>query len=228
MSRRGRALAFAVVALGFAALAAVIADGYGTSVASQYGELRPVLVASRDLPRGEPIDAHDLGRGLDVRRVPASFVPPDALATVGDAVGRAPAVAVPAGSYLLESQLEIPDHTRPKREPAIADGLRPVEIAVTGAEALTATGGSPEGARVDVVVTTEPDVGDDGRTFVAAEAVELLALTQRGGVGGGEDSLGGAPTWSATLALTRDQALRLIQAENFARQVRLMPHVGAQ
>lgn len=224
MSRRGRALAFAVVALGCAALAAVIAQGYGTSLASQYGELRPVLVASQDLPRGEVIDARDLGRRLDVRRVPASFVPPDALATVGDAVGRAPAVPVPAGSYLLESQLEVPDRAKPDREPPIADGLRPVEIAVSGAEALTATGSLPEGARVDVVVTTEPDVGDDGRTFVAATAVELLALTQ-GGVGGGEESLGATPDWSATLALTRDQALRLIQAESFARQVRLMPHV---
>jgi Flp pilus assembly protein CpaB len=222
MSRRGRAAVFGVVAIGCAVLAAIVADSYGTSVASQYGELRPVLVASRDLPRGEVIGADDLGRRLEVRRVPASFVPPDALATLGDAVGRAPAAPVPAGSYLLDAQLQQPRRRRPGDEPAIAHGLRPVEIAVTGAEALAATGHSPEGTRVDIVVTTEPDVGDDGRTFVAAEAVELLALTQSGGVGGGDD-LG--RTWSATLALTRDQALRLIEAENFARQVRLMPHV---
>ena len=79
--------------------------------------------------------------------------------------------------------------------------------------------------RVDVVVTTEPDVGDDGRTFIAAQRVRLLALSETGGAGGGEEGLGSSPAWSATLALTRDQALRLIQAENFARQVRLMPHV---
>jgi Flp pilus assembly protein CpaB len=223
MSRRGRAAVFGVVAIACAALAAMVADSYGTSVASQYGELRPVLVASRDLPRGEVIGADYLGRRLEVRRVPASFVPPDALATLGDAVGRAPAAPVPAGSYLLDAQLEQPRRRRPGNEPAIANGLRPVEIAVTGAEALAATGHSPEGTRVDIVVTTEPDVGDDGRTFVAAEAVELLALTQSGGVGG--DDIGGTPSWSATLALTRDQALRLIEAENFARQVRLMPHV---
>jgi hypothetical protein len=46
-----------------------------------------------------------------------------------------------------------------------------------------------------------------------------------GGGGGGEDAIGDLPSWSATLALTRDQALHLIQAENFACQVRLMPHV---
>ena len=225
MSRRGRAVAFAIVALGCAGLAAIVAQGYGTSVAAQYGELRSVLVASRDLVRGDAIDPDDLGRSLDVRRVPSSFVPPDALAAVGDAVGRAPVAAVPAGSYLLESQLEVPQRAKPESEPAIADGLRPVEIAVSGAEALAATGGSPEGTRVDIVVTTEPDVGDDGRTFVAAESVELLALSQSGGVGGGEESLSAEPGWSATLALTRDQALRLIEAENFARQVRLMPHL---
>jgi Flp pilus assembly protein CpaB len=225
MSRRTRAAAFAIVALGCAGLAAAIADGYGASVASQYGALRPVLVTSKDLPRGEVIDAADVGRRLDVRRVPESFVPPDALTSVGDAVGRALAAPLPAGSYLLASQLEAPRKRRRRGEPAIADGLRPVEISVTGAEALGATGGSPDGMRVDVVVTTEPEVGERGRTFVAAEGVELLALSDTGNVGG-DHELGGSPSWSATLALTRAQALRLIEAENFARQVRLMPHVG--
>ena len=214
-----------MLAVGCAVLAAVIANGYGTSVAGPVlGELRPVLVASRDLAPGAVIDAHDLGRRIEVRRVPASFVPPDALASVGDAVGRAPAAPLPAGSYLLDSQLELP-HRHESDHPQLAHGLRPVEIAVTGADALAAAGGSPQGMRVDVVVTTEPDVGDDGRTFIAARSVELLALSETGGAGGGEEGLGSAAAWSATLALTRDQALRLIQAENFARQVRLMPHL---
>ena len=223
MSRRGRAAAFAVVALGCALVAALVADSYGTSVASQYGELRPVVVAARDVPDGELIDPRDTERLLEVRRVPASFVPPDALAAVGDAVGRATAAPLPAGSYVLASLLEVPRRHRRGDEPAIAEGLRPVEIAVTGAEALAATGRPPQGTRVDVVVTTEPDVGDDGRTYVAADAVELLALTASPG-GGGGDALG-EPTQTATLALTRAQALRLIEAENFARQVRLMAHV---
>jgi Flp pilus assembly protein CpaB len=184
-----------------------------------------VLVAARDLPRGEVIDARDLGSRLAVRRVPESFVPPDALSAIGDAAGRVPATPLPAGSYLLASQLTEPRRGRRRHEPALSHGLRPVQIAVTGAEALTATGGSPEGARVDVVVTTEPNVGGRGRTFVAAEAVELLALTE-GGLAGGEEGLGDSATQNATLAVTREQALRLIQAENFARQVRLMPHLG--
>jgi Flp pilus assembly protein CpaB len=77
---------------------------------------------------------------------------------------------------------------------------------------------------VDVIVTTEPGPGrGSGRTYVAAERVELLALAQSGG--GPDDALPGpgTATWTATLALRRPQALRLIQAENFARQVRLIP-----
>ncbi len=77
---------------------------------------------------------------------------------------------------------------------------------------------------MDVIVTTEPGPGGgSGRTYVAAEDVELLAIAQSGG----GDSAGlpgsGVDSSTATLALTRSEALRLIQAENFARQVRLIP-----
>jgi Flp pilus assembly protein CpaB len=99
-----------------------------------------------------------------------------------------------------------------------------VEISVSGAEALAASGGDPRGTRVDVIVTTEPGPGGgSGRTYVAAERVELLALGQSDpGADAGLPGAGSAD-WTATLALTRAQALRLIQAESFARQVRLIP-----
>jgi pilus assembly protein CpaB len=225
MSRRGRAVAFLIVAVACAAVAASIADGYGTSVANQFGELRPVVVSTAELRPGEPIGPGDLRR-LEVRRVPARFAPPDALGSPDEVVGRAPATPVPPGSYVLSSQLRAP-RTRERSRPRLESGRRPVEISVTGAEALAATGGSPEGSRVDVVVTTEPGPGAKGRTYIAAEGVELLALREGGGeIGGGDPGLAPAGDWSATLALTRREALRLIQAENFARQVRLMPHLG--
>jgi hypothetical protein len=52
-----------------------------------------------------------------------------------------------------------------------------------------------------------------------------LALGQSGDSGAGLPGPGSA-AWTATLALRRPQALRLIQAENFARQVRLIPQGG--
>lgn len=87
---------------------------------------------------------------------------------------------------------------------------------MTGAGSLEAAGPT----RVDVVVTTEPGPGARGRTFVAARAVPLLALA---GAGHSDSaSLSGLPTYVATLALNRAQALRLIDAESFARAVRLI------
>lgn len=223
MSRRARAIAFGVVAAACAAIAASIADGYGTSVAGQFGDLRPVVVTGAELAAGESIGPGDIGR-LEVRRVPVRFVPPDALGSPEEAAGRAPATPVPAGSYLVASQLREPRAER-RRRPTLADDRSPVEIAVTGAEALAAMGDSPEGTRVDVVVTTEPGPGANGRTRIAAKGVELLSLRE-GVSGGSEPGLAPAGDWRATLALTRPEALRLIQAENFARQVRLMPHLG--
>jgi hypothetical protein len=101
-------------------------------------------------------------------------------------------------------------------------GRQPVEIAVAGAEALAAGGDDPTGMLVDVVVTTEPGPGGEGRTYVAAAGVRLLALLEGAGGDGANDPLATAGQWEATLALTRPQALRLIQAESFARSVRLI------
>jgi Flp pilus assembly protein CpaB len=218
MSHRRRAAAFGILALAFAIVAALVADRYGSSVARGFGPLRPVVIARTALEEGQLIGPAELRDALERRRVPETFVPPGALARASDALGRTTAVALPAGSYVLANQLEIPMPKRRGRATGLAHGLRPVEIAVSGGEALLAAGARPEGSHVDVVVTTESRAGGSGRTYVAAAGVRLLSLTRRGPSGPGP-----APTWSATLALTRDQALRLIAAESFARGVRLLP-----
>ncbi|HEX5609586.1 MAG TPA: SAF domain-containing protein [Solirubrobacterales bacterium] len=215
LSRRGRSLAFLVAALIAAAGAAAIADGYGSSVARGYGELQPVLVAAEPLRKGQTIDPALAGAGLEVRRVPVRFVPPGALAAPAEAVGLAPQAPIPAGSYLLVSQLQPPRAGR--SDPALGRGRQPVEIAVSGADALAVVGGEGTGARVDVVVTTEPRGSGPGRTYVAAAAVPLLALSP------GADGPGPGGIAAATLGLTRAQALRLIAAQSFARQVTLIP-----
>lgn len=210
MNRRRRSLGFLLAAGAAAATAAAIADGYGESVARGYGELRPVVVAAADLPAGEPVDP----AALELRRVPVRFAPPGALGSPAEAVGMEAAARVPAGSYLLAAQL------RPPPAPGqlgggLGHGRRPVEVAVSGADALLVTGEQPVGSAVDVLVTTEPSGTGAGRTYVAASGVPLLAL------GPGEEGAGGAA--AATLGLTRKQALALIDAQSFARRVTILP-----
>jgi Flp pilus assembly protein CpaB len=223
MSRRARAAAFAAAALVCAGLSAGLTGGYRADVADQLGPLRPVLVARQPLPAGRVLEPEALGRATEIRRVPSRFAPPGALVAASQAVGLAPAAPIPAGAYVLADQLDAPAAERQRQEPRLDSGRRPVEIMVAAAGALTT--GSARGRRVDVVVTTEPGPGrGPGRTYVAAEDVELLDLRSAGG-NAPSQAVPGSPaeTWMATLALTRAQALRLIQAESFARSVRLIP-----
>jgi Flp pilus assembly protein CpaB len=205
-------------------LAAGVAGGYRSDLESQLGPLQPVVVARVNLPARRALRPAQSSKLLEVRRIPERFAPPGALSAPEQAVGRAPAAGIPAGGYLLADQLRAPGARRRTQPPRLSSGRRPVEISVSGAAALAVPGGDPRGSTVDVIVTTEPGPGGgSGRSYVAAEGVELLALSESDG---GADALpgpGSAP-WTATLALTRSQALRLIQAENFARQVRLIPH----
>jgi pilus assembly protein CpaB len=214
MSRRARAIAFGLAALVAALIAGTIADGYGDSVARGYGALRPVVVAAAQLPAGQALDPTATETALEVRQVPARFVPVGALRDPAEALGLAPAAAIPSGAYLLAAQLRPPHSDAPG--PRLAGGRRPVQIAVSGAAALAIEGGDPIGSRVDVVVTTEPTGAGAGHTYVAAAGVPLL------GLGAGPEGEAGE-TAAATLGLTRPQALRLIAAESFARQVTVMP-----
>lgn len=217
VSRRARAIAFGAGALLAAVAAGAIADGYGKSVARGYGALRPVVVAVARLPGGKELAPNVAEKGLEVRRVPARFVPPGALRDPAEALGLAPVAAIPSGAYLLAAQLRPPHRGSPG--PRLGASRRPVQIAVSGAAALAVGGGSPVGSRVDVVITTEPRDGGAGHTYVAAAGVPLLGL----GVAPEGDATG---TAEATLGLTRAQALRLIAAESFARQVTVMPRGG--
>jgi Flp pilus assembly protein CpaB len=212
VSRRTRAVAFLAAAVACAALAASLAGRYRSSVEGQYGQLRPVVVAASALEPGRPLGPGEITKALTVRRVPARFAPLGALHRPEDALGRAPGAAIPAGAYVLSSQLVVPVPEEPTG-PAAGSGLRPLQVEVVGAEALTLAG-DPVGSRVDVVVSRRSGLGQRASTEVAAEAVRLLGL--HGGQGPGQG-------WSATLAVSRSQALALIGAEAAGREVRLLP-----
>jgi Flp pilus assembly protein CpaB len=219
VSRRARAVGFALLAILCAAASAMIAAGYRDSVDAQLGELREVVVVDAALPAGEPLGRKDVRRSLGVREVPIRFLPPDAIVDPAEAIGRKPVAAIPAGSYLLASQFRPPGGPTRSAGPTLGHGLQPVQISVTGAGALAALGTRAR-ARVDVVVAGEPITGGRARVRVAAEGVRLLALEPASAA---DATSAGGDAWSATLALSRHQALDLIEAENFAREIRLIP-----
>jgi Flp pilus assembly protein CpaB len=227
VSRRRRAIAFGAAALACAGIAAAMASGYRSDLTAQLGPLRPVLVARATLAAHRTITSELARAALEVRRVPARFVPAGALASSAEAIGRAPAAPIPAGAYLLAPQLRVPGSGRPtQRTSPVGPGREPVEIAVSGAGALAAGGADPAGERVDVIVTTEPaGASATGRTYVAAAAVRLLGLREGGGAAVDAGATASGASWTATLALTRAEALKLIEAESFAREIRL---IGAQ
>lgn len=216
MSRRARAFAFLGLALLTAAVAAGVADSYGSRVTSGYGPLRQVVVATKSLATGSVLGPVDISGGLAVRRVPVRFAPTGALRDPREALGLTPTVRLEPGSYLVASQLRTRRLGSGSSDP-LGPSRRPVEITVSGAEALLAADSAGAGTKVDIVVTTEPRGSGSGRTYVAVIGATLLAL------GPGADGPGPGGTAAATLALTKRQALRLIAAESFARKLTLLP-----
>ena len=214
MSPRARAIGFASAAAICAGLAAGASAGRDADAEAQYGPLREVVVATDSIAPGRRLRRD----AIELRRVPAAFVPPDALTSPAQALGRRPASPIPAGGYLLGSQF-VRAPPGPRRSDRLAPGRRPVELTVGGAAALAGVGG-----RVAVDVTTAASAGGGpGRTFVAAAGVRLLDLrpAAEGATPGGVAPVAGEAS-VATLALSRSQALRLIHAESFARDLRLI------
>jgi pilus assembly protein CpaB len=212
VTTRRRGLLLLSLALACGGLAASRVHDLERDVEARVGPAMPVVVAARDL---EP-DARIPRDALRVVRVPARYVPPDALGTVADAAGTRASSALPRGSYLTASRLSgAPSGRSPG---ALRPGERAVEVAVAGGSTLA---GVPPGARVDVLVSNEP-AGAGGRTVLALEGVELLGTGPPAGGGGGEGGTAATATARATLRVTVRQAVYLAAAENYAREVRLL------
>ena len=222
-ARRRRAFLMFALALACGGLAASEVGGRVRDVERRVGAPVPVVVAARDLPADAALKRGD----LDVRQVPERYAAPDSLSDPGQAAGARSAVPLASGTQLTESQLGDGGGSgaRGGRDPGgLRRGERAVEVAVIGGAALGDAAGP--GARVDVLVSTEAR-DDPGRSFLALEDVELLAL-RAGGEGRASaaerNGQPGAPaaTALATLRVTLRQAVYLTAAQNFARELRLL------
>jgi pilus assembly protein CpaB len=187
--------------------------------ADRLGPYVQVLVAARDIRAGTPVSRDAVG----VRHVPARFVPPDALPSADGVIGARTVAAVSAGGYLTAGLFAggKPD------DGAVRRGERTVSVEVAAGSALA---GLQPGARVDVLVSTETGAGG-GRTTMALAGAELLSAEAVGassyeGAGSGADSssdIQSGPTALATLRVGVEQAIYLTAADNFAREIRLLP-----
>ena len=218
MSRRSRALAFGLLAVVCGVASASIASAYRDRVDEQLGETQPVVTldpAARggDRPCAAPVLRKATRDAGGARPLPAAG---RASPRPTQATGRRLAVAVPAGSYLLGSQLRMPGRARSRpaarRSPSSGRGDRERRRRACGrrCRGAASTSSSP--------VSPSPAAGPGSRSPPAASgcsrSLRPTRPTRRRPARDG---------WSATLALTRAQALDLIEAENFAREIRLIP-----
>ncbi|HEX8065769.1 MAG TPA: Flp pilus assembly protein CpaB [Thermoleophilaceae bacterium] len=230
-ARRRRAAVMLALALASGGLAASRVERRTREVEARVGSLVPVVVARVDLRAGRRIRERDATSALAVRSVPARFVPPDALSDPGQAVGGEVAAAVPAGGYVTAGTLAGARPDRPADQPSPPRrGERAIEIEVRGGEDVRAAG---PGARVDVLVTSEPAEGR-GRTYLALEDAEVLATrpadpeASAEGDGSGAAPAGAGPATLATLRVTLRQAVFLAAAQSFARETRLLLRGGRE
>jgi Flp pilus assembly protein CpaB len=174
------------------------------AIHAQVGPLVSVVVARGTIPARTRIGPQQAAERLATVRIPSRFVPPGALRDPLRAVGATTAIAIGRGTYVTKPMLA------PARDPrfALRRGERAIDVEVSGGARLAALGGP--GARVDVVVTTEPRNGSP-RAFVAADGVELLSL---------RDGDGGHAV--ATLRVPVKQAVFLTAATSFGRDARLL------
>jgi pilus assembly protein CpaB len=221
-ARRRRGVLLLAVALTCGGVAASRIHQRERALSERVGPPVEVLVAARDLPAGARMTRGALG----VRRVPARFVPPDALASAAGLVGARTAARVAAGGYLTAG-LFVRANGGLRGDGGVGRGQRAVTVGVTGSGGVGAdsAAGLVPGARVDVLVSTE-SAAAGGRTVMALAGAELLRLEP--GAGATQPDPGLDPDGSATLTalatlrVSVRQAIYLTAADNFAREIRLL------
>jgi pilus assembly protein CpaB len=199
-SRRSKALAVVALACGF--LTFRIVDGYAgelDTLRPLAGSLVPVVVATGDLSRGDPIAEGD----VRLERIPHAYAPPGSLRVVSDAVGQTLVSDVAAGEAITATRISVSGGPVASLVPS---GLRAFPIAAT-----VPAGAIGAGDRVDVIATYG---GPHPYSDTVATGLEVLSVG-----GGSEDGALVATadgTTSLLLLVTSDTAEQLAYASAYA------------
>ena len=216
MSRRRRALLLGGLALVLGGLAAFNVAGREAALERRVGGLVDIVVARTPIAAGERVAA----RSLAIRRVPGRFAPAGTTGAAGAFVGRRAAVDIPADADLNAGMI-VRDGAGPVG-PDVRRGERVAEIVALGSPELVLPG-----SRVDVLVTPEPPGGGAGEALLALEDVEVIGA----GAVAAEDAAASkgstpGPRVAASLRVTLRQAVYLAAAQDFARELRLLPRAS--
>jgi pilus assembly protein CpaB len=207
--RQRRGLLF-LAAAGVGAVAVFVwVTAYVSDVRSQVGPPVGVLVLSEAIPAFSPVAE----TSTTLREIPERWAPAHALRDPVQLVGTVAATDLPAGAMLQEGML-IP-------EPSIEPGQREVAILV---DAETGVAGKIQpGSIVDVFATYELREGTARCAVVLVPGVRVVDV----GRPATRQTLNetGVPTQeqsvAVTMTLTPTDALKVVQAESYATEVRL-------
>lgn len=222
MTRRRRALLLGGLALLLGGLAASNVASREAALERRVGGLVDVVVARAPVARGAPLRP----AALAVRRVPRRFAPDGAIADPGTLTGLRASVDIAAGTDLTTAV--VGDGTQgaaTRAGPPTRPGERIAEIVALGSPELITPG-----SRVDVLVTPEPDASENGRAVLALEDVEVLQAAPAETGDDAADKATGKPSpgarVAAALRVTLRQAVYLAAAQDFARELRLLPRAA--
>ncbi len=217
MNARRRALLLGGLALVLGGLAASSVAGREAALSRRVGSLVDVVVARTRIAAGSPVRA----RALAVRRVPRRFAPVDAVDAPSSVVGLKATVEIAAGTDLTAAL--VGDGLPRPAGPAIRRGERVAQVVALGSPSLVTPG-----SRVDVLVTPEPRSDESGQTVLALEDVEVLdaaSVAAEDAPSGGDrgPAAGAGEHVAASLRVSLRQAVYLAAAQDFARELRLLP-----
>jgi pilus assembly protein CpaB len=211
MTRRRRALLLGGLALALGGLAASDVAGREAALARRVGGLVDVVVAREPLAAGARVRE----RALAIRRVPRRFAPDGAIESPAALAGLRAVADIAPGSDLVASMFGDGRAAAPLGPP-IRRGERVAQvIALASPQLVTA------GSRVDVLVTSEPR----GDAVLALEDVEVLDAAPAGDASAGTRQAPGTRV-AASLRVTLRQAVYLAAAQDFARELRLLPRAA--
>jgi pilus assembly protein CpaB len=170
------------------------------------------VVADGEIHAGTLLTGDRAERMLEERQVPLRYAPPHVVSSIGRVVGYRSTATLHRGDYVSDSALAAGGEASPTER----DEGRAIEITVAGAGSL-ANALRPN-VHVDVLITSDRG-GGSPRTYVALQDAQLLGFSPASGDAGEVE----AAKATATLRVSLRQAVLLTAAQNFARELRLVP-----